>query len=278
MIIFISLLCTYPVIGQDRRKPGPWDQDLYIFESSDGLRFRKLDLFVKGGGVASIINDSKGRLIAAFQWFPSESKEAFDHVAVKISTDNGMTWSNPKSIKINELPFRLIRPCDPTLVLLEKGLIRLYFTSDPRDGHGPGTYSAISSDGVNYRFEHGERFRIPGRMILDCAVTRLGEKWHYYAPVQNNPGVSYHAISDDGLRFKRLNDVTIPGNKQWLGCVLPIKNGIRFYGGSWSAISKDGSNWKLEHGRRLEGADPGVVHTSEGKYIAIATGPPRKRH
>ncbi len=47
----------------------------------DGLRLRELGLFVKGGGVASIINDSKGRLIAAFQWFPSENEEAFDRIA-----------------------------------------------------------------------------------------------------------------------------------------------------------------------------------------------------
>src|SRR5689334_2237097 len=49
---------------------GPWDNDLLISESIDGITFAKPTVFVERGGVPSIVRDSGGKLIAAFQWFP----------------------------------------------------------------------------------------------------------------------------------------------------------------------------------------------------------------
>jgi len=203
---------------------------------------------------------------------------------VKISTDDGKTWSEPQPIKLEAMPETYIRPCDPTLVLLDDGRIRMYFTSDQRSRGrdirpGAGTYSAISADGVHYTFEPGARFVVTGQTVLDCAVARLAERWHYYAPVQGQMGRAYHAVSEDGLNFTRQPDVTVPGNRQWLGCVIPAKKGLRFYGsggpGGWCAESRDGAIWRLTEDSPNAGADPGVVQTAAGRHLAIGTGPRR---
>jgi len=269
--------------GPNRRQSGPWDNDLYIAESADGLRFGRQQRFVEGGGVASVVRDAKGRLIAAFQWFPRERSGGFDRVAVKMSTDEGKTWSPPQPITLEGMPEDYVRPCDPTLVLLDDGRIRMYFTSDRRGGRpsspSAGTYSAVSSDGMHYAFEPGVRFAVAGKAVLDCAVARLGRAWHYYAPIPGYSGGAYHAVSADGLEFTREADVAIPDNRQWLGCVVPAKEGLQFYGsgrqGGWCATSRDGFNWRLAEDSIGPAMDPGVVQTKDGRYLIIGTGPVR---
>ena len=48
--------------------------------------------------------------IAAFQWFPREKTKDFDRVAVKVSTDEGKTWSDPQPIKLEGMPDDYLRP------------------------------------------------------------------------------------------------------------------------------------------------------------------------
>lgn len=268
-----------PRQGPDTSRPGPWDHDLCILKSTDGLHFGRRQQFVAGGGVASVVRDAKGRLIAAFQWFPRQKREDFDRVAVKVSTNEGKTWTDPQTIKLEGMPGDYLRPCDPTLVLLDDGRIRMYFTSDRRGGRTPrpsaGTYSAVSSDGVHYAFEPGVRFAVAGKAVLDCAVARLGKTWHYYAPVPGYSGGAYHAVSNDGLEFTRKADVVIPGDRQWLGCVAPTRRGLRFYGsggrGGWCATSDDGFSWQLARDSLRAAMDPGVVRTKDGQYLMIGT-------
>jgi hypothetical protein len=72
--------------------------------------------------------------------------------------------------------------------------------------------------------------------------------------------------------------VAIPGDRQWLGCVVARDAGLRFYGsgpGVWSAVSGEGSRWELEAGSRALGADPAVAHTADGGWVMIVTGGPR---
>ncbi len=259
---------------------GPWNRDLYILESSDGLKFEKFKVFAERGGVPSLIQDAQGKLIAAFQWFPIEKRDSFDRVAVCFSSDHGKTWSDPESIVVNGLPEDYMRPFDPTLTLLEDGQIRLFFTSHHKQARTPAIYSAISLDGIHYTFEEGMRFGVDGEKVVDCAVTRLGKSWHLYVPIEQKDGYGYHAVSEDGLNFKRLEDVHIDGRHRWLGCALATTNGFRFYGsgekGIWSAISTDGSSWKLAGDGLGQGADPGVAPTINGRHLMIVTGEPRK--
>lgn len=195
-----------------------------------------------------------------------------------ISEDEGKNWSTPRPITVNGLPPDFVRPFDPTLTLLDDGRVRLYFTDHPRSNPTPAIYSAISTDGERYQFEPGVRFGVEGERVIDCAVGRIGKTWHLYAPVQNQTGRAYHAVSEDGLRFTRRPDIQLPGSGNWLGCAVTTADGLRFYGtgpGGWSATSRDGATWKLDPDTRMPGADPGVAPIRDGRYLLIATGPRR---
>jgi hypothetical protein len=271
-------------------RPGPWDNDIVILESEDGFRFERKRTLVEGGGVASLILDAKGRLVAAFQWFPAGRPEAFDRVAVSISTDDAKSWSAPEPIVVDGFPADHRRPFDPTLVLLPRGEYRLYFTSHAgRDGIGPDVaerrlpaiYSATSTDAIHYRFEPGVRFRVEGETVIDCAAARLGEEWHLFSPIQGRQGKAYHAVSRNGLEFERLPDLELDVRGSWLGCTLAVDGGLRFFGTGgrgWSATSADGRSWRLDAdgagmaSARYAGADPGVARARDGRYIMVATG------
>lgn len=284
-LVLLAIMLTYSLAIQEGMcqpqlgpEQGPWNRDLYILESTNGLTFGNVRRFVERAGVPTVVRDEQDRLIAAFQWFPFDDLNCFDQVAVSFSHDNGRAWSRPRKVFVDGLPEGFMRPFDPTLVVLDDDRFRLYFSSHDRDNHIPATYSAISNDGVHYKFEPGIRFAIRGEVVIDCAVGKLGDTWHYFAPVQGDRGIGYHAISQDGLQYARAQDVEISGAGNWLGCVLPTNKGIRFYGtgrGIWSARSNNGVTWELEHGSRAPGADPAVATTSNGKLIMIVTGPPR---
>src|SRR4051812_972377 len=202
-------------MGQPPQPPryGPWHRDLFVQESADGGRFGASRVFVERAGVPSLCRDRQGKLLAVFQWFPFDRREAFDKVAVITSADDGRTWDKPKPVEVRNLPAGYERPYDPTIVLLDDGRLRLYFTSRDARGRGPqAIYSAISRDGVSYEFEPGRRFGVEDgqRRAYDCAVAKLGSTWHLYCPVPDRNGRGYHATSVDGLAFRREADVVIP--------------------------------------------------------------------
>lgn len=260
-----------------QRPPGgPWEQDVLLYTSHDGTTFQEAGTFEPYAGVPCVIQDAKGRLLAVFQWFPMDDQKAFDHVAVKISTDSGKTWSTPQSIIVSGYPSDLIRPFDPTLVLLEDGKFRIYFSGNqkgPQNRPGiavPKTYSALSDDGINYIFEEGIRFTVSGKPVVDPALAKLGDTWHYYSPIGPNQGF-YHATSKDGLNFKREADITTLGDG--IGNVVAYQDGIRFYAGSrrglWWSFSKNGFDWEKPVMTGIKGGDPGVVWAEKNKLLLI---------
>lgn len=269
-----------------QRPPGgPWEQDVLLYASHDGNTFQEEGTFVPYAGVPCVIQDAKGRLLAVFQWFPMDDQKAFDHVAVKISTDAGKTWAKPQSIVINGYPADLIRAFDPTLVLLDDGKLRLYYSGNQKRGKAnqdeprqatmptpalPKTYSALSEDGIHYTFEEGIRFTVSGKPVVDPAVTKLGDTWHYYSPIGPDQGF-YHATSPDGLTFKREPDITVLGDG--IGNVVAYQDGIRFYAGSrqglWWSFSKNGFDWDKPVMTGITGGDPGVVWAEKTKFLLI---------
>ena len=274
-LLLLALLQQEP----PRDRTGPWDGDIVLLESTSGKNFRKAGKLVDGGGVPNLIRDMDGRLVATFQWFPGRSHEDFDKIAVSFSKDDGKSWSDPKAIGISGFPEKMIRPCDPTLVQLDDGRFRLYFTSDTRSNRGgnrwasPSIHSAISGDAISFRYESGERFSVEGEWVIDCAVVKLAGRWHLYSPRRQKDGIGFHAVSEDGLRFERVDDVVVKTRGSWLGCAVAIEKGIRFYGtGGWSATSPDGSSWKLDRFVRGErGVDPGVARLSNGRWLMVST-------
>lgn len=81
-IISISGLLCHSLIAQP---PGPWNSGLMIAFSDDGTTFATPRLFQDSAGVPSIATDSRGNLIATFQWFPAPiGGPHWDSVAVNL--------------------------------------------------------------------------------------------------------------------------------------------------------------------------------------------------
>lgn len=251
---------------------GPWEFELEITTlSADGTEILdKPEMFVDRGGVATMIQDAKGRLIAAFQWFPCDNPEAFDKVAVMISEDDGETWSDPELIQM-DLPEGYQRPFDPTLTLTEDGKIRLYFTSSAEGAKilddSVNIYSAISEDGINYKFEEGARFDLDVK-VFDSAVGYWNGLWHLITP-HNEDGVAegaYYATSEDGLDFTQQDNIDNYEDTGWTGNFIVIGDALRFYGvgtrtsGMGWTETTDGKTWSVpEYFTNFFGADPAVV-------------------
>lgn len=290
LTIALLLLAAAPGPRPAPDTPGPWDSDVLVYRVSRELAVTKVATFPRGG-VPTLARLKDGRLIAAHQHFPENDPENFDKVAVRFSSDDGKAWSGPEVIRLTGLPDGMRFPFDPTLVPLLDGRVRLYFTSlrglrfeqDP-----PAIYSAISNNGVDYIFEPGMRFGIEGRPTIDCAVALHKGVFHLFAPDNGTgrggapPGGGYHAVSKDGLKFVRTNDVRIDGRKRWLGNAQSDGKQITFFGTAddarsslWMATSENGQDWKLIDSPMLKGADPGAVRTRDGGLIVIGTGPPR---
>lgn len=170
-------------------------------------------------------------------------------------------------------------PFDPTLAILDDGRIRLYFTMNKLT---PGAIarigSAISTDGVHFALEPGDRLAVSGQMVIDCAVGRLNGVWQLTSPIQAADGTAYRATSTDGLNFVRQADLAGPQTNRWLGAMIQIPKGLRFYGtsntGIWSARSTNGATWVIDSATYpVAGADPGVVALPNGSILMTVTGP-----
>ena len=194
----------------------PWQRPLKIAWSNDGITFGAPIVFQDSSGVPSVIRWKGDTLICAFQWFrmPNPSP-TWDRVAVKFSYNNGITWTQPTPIVVNGLPPNYQRPFDPTLVVFNNDSIRIYFSSS--DGFPIGgldstvnTYSAVSSDGINYSFEPNARVDELNNRAIDPAVIYFNNSYHYLAPIGSPQQGAYHYVSPNGLNFMKVPD--IPSN------------------------------------------------------------------
>jgi hypothetical protein len=296
-----------PMRNREQRS-GPWQNDVLVFRTGAQGSSRQVHVFERAG-VPTLARLKDGRVMAAFQHFPSDDERNFDRVAVSFSTDEGATWSKPQPIMVEGMEQGLARPFDPTLVPLPDGRIRMYFTSNrsPRfEVSTPAIYSAVSDDGIRYQFEPGVRFAIEGRVVIDCAACLHQGVFHLIVPdngtaadmqreMQNRQppsgGKGYHAVSKDGLRFERVADVKLEGNGRWLGNMQSDGTKMTFIGtghptpqpatgarrgGVWMATSADGVTWTQIEAPSVPGADPGAVKFSDNSWLIIATGPPRR--
>jgi hypothetical protein len=269
-------------------------------------RADKLATFDRAG-VPTLARLNDGRLVSAFQHFPKDDNRNFDRVAVRFSNDEGRTWTDATPIIVEGMESGLARAFDPTLVPLPDGRVRIYFTSNRSPDFRrstPAIYSAVSSNGIHYTFEPGVRFSVEDRIVIDCAAVLHNGVFHLFAPdngtakefmvgpQRHEPppgGRGYHATSQDGLKFTRVDDVEIPDQHRWLGNALSDGKRITFFGtaghgprkpgqprgGVWTSQSSDGSEWQSPTLVDVPGADPGAVAHRDGGWIVVVTGPPR---
>lgn len=258
---------------------GPWNNNIDVYLFAPGANPLRVHTFPRAG-VSTVASLASGELIAAFQWFPETPLESFDRIALSRSTDNGMTWTAPTTIVLTGLVSDDRAPFDPTLAILDDGRIRLYFTMNKlATGAIPRIGSAISTDGVHFDLEPGDRFAVSGQMVIDCAVSRLNGVWQLISPNQTVNGTAFRATSSDGLNFVRQADLVGASTNRWLGAMIQIPKGLRFYGtsntGIWSARSTNGSIWNIDSVTYpIPGADPGVVSLPNGSILMTVTGPP----
>ncbi|MDX2173967.1 MAG: T9SS type A sorting domain-containing protein [Bacteroidota bacterium] len=256
MVLIGSLTITKGVIAQ------PAFYDLISCQSTDGINWTNNALFQDSSGVPSVTQHSTGAIYCAFQWFPAPAtptNTSFDKIAIKKSTDGGLTWGSPTLAVFTGSPSGYKRPFDPTIVITDNGNIRMYFSSSKTGTLGTldstvHCYSAISSDGVNYTWESGVRVLVADSINIDPAVIKMGSVWHYTCPRGAPQDGATHFISNDGLAFTRTTTILSDANHNWTGNlmnnVLFSGTGYRFYGtpnpqtnSIWYKSTNDGFIW-----------------------------------
>ncbi|MBK6874984.1 MAG: T9SS type A sorting domain-containing protein [Ignavibacteria bacterium] len=274
---FVLLLISTNLFAQGEP---PWRRPLKICTSSDGQSFTNVRTFQDSAGVPCILRLQSGMLISAFQWFRQPVGSAtWDRVAVKYSSDNGITWTEPQPITVNGLPQNFQRPFDPTLAITDDGRIRIFFSSglNMTLDTSINTYSAVSDDGINYSMDSGFRFSLPDKPVIDPAVIRFRGMWHLVNPVTMGTG-AYHNISGDGLNFTRVQDIASDMAHSWIGnFMIRDTNELRFYGSGgmiWYSTSPNGGQWSSFINTNIQGGDPAALKLPETNYLMIYTGPP----
>ena len=257
---------------------GPWDGSIYLATSTDGLTFTGRTLVLKAAGVPNLQRLPDGTLVLLYQYFSSTDQTMFDQIAYSTSSDSGKTWTDPAAVNITNLPTSIDgkkKPMDPTLVQLTDGSLRLYFTYHVKGNQTAALYEATAADGkISSAFvSNSTPSLMVDKNLLDPSVASFNGVWHHYS-WQMESDANYHSTSTDGITFTLQSDVTLP--MDFLGEVVPMNNGLRFYGtgkgGVLSAFSSDGSTWTMDSGSRVtQGADPGVTQLADGSYVMIFT-------
>jgi hypothetical protein len=281
-IFVLLLLFLITAKGWTQGNP-PWQNALIIVQSNDGINFNSPAIFQDSSGVPCIIQWKGDTLAAVFQWFrlPNPSP-SWDRVAVKFSYDNGISWTSPVPIIINGFPSTYQRPFDPTIVVNPDKSILIYYSSSDGMPSTPqaeiiNTYSALSTDGIHYNFEPGPRFDHPSNRVIDPAVTRFNNTWHYLAPAGAPQDGAYHALSPDGFTFTQTSIIVSDNTHNWTGNFLADGSLLKFYGSGqsiWYNSSADGVNWNGYTSTNIIGGDPGITRLNNGKYLMVYVGPP----
>jgi hypothetical protein len=263
---------------------GPWNNDLKIAVSDDGINFQNETIFQDSSGVPSVIKWKGDTLACVFQWFREpKNTPTFDKVAIKFSYNNGINWTDPIPVKFNNLPTNYQRPFDPTLAVTENKNLRMYFSSgegvpSPGNESSINTYSAVSTDGLNFDFEPNPRYDNITTKVIDPAVIYFGNEWHYLSPAGAPQDGAFHCTSQDGINFVEKSKINSDNLHNWTGnYMVESENELRFYGSGaniWLNKSQNGYDWTNYINTNIRGGDPSTVKIADNKYIMIFVGQP----
>jgi hypothetical protein len=257
---------------------------MYLYTSDDGTYFTNETYFLDSSDVPSLAYHPNGSMVAAYQCFKGgPGSSSWDKIGVRFSTDEGSSWTTHQVISISGLAGTSQRPFDPAITITPDNQYRLYFSYCPNTfvlDSTCDTYSATSSDAINYTLDSGIRFGTLNEKVIDPTVIYFDSLWHYSSPIAPNPptpvyGGARHATSSDGLNFTFMDTIGY-GNPsyKWTGNLLNTGSSIRFYGYGdnslghqlWWTESSDGSNWGPYNFTTVTGKDPGILKTPLGQY------------
>ena len=285
-VMFFGLLAPVNAASADHVYPrnleanGPWKSNLQYMSGSARsdlpINERGRTLAIDQAGVPTLI-EIDGVLRAYFQWAPTkdETIQFFDHVGYS-ELRNGR-WTEPKIIDVDyDRRIRHSYPFDPTVVALDDGGYRLYFTRNLTRKAGPANLmtlgSAYSDDGITFEMEPGDRMKLDGARINDCAVIFFGGQWHLISPNHDEMGVGYYATSKDGLNFEQQDDLFMNGGA-WLGNMVEYEGAVFFFGTGFTLKTNDFKHWRKVQRNRL--ADPGVaLHKGKVHVLSVGMPPP----
>ncbi|NUO02377.1 MAG: T9SS type A sorting domain-containing protein [Saprospiraceae bacterium] len=279
-LLILVLICYTAAFITAQSNP-PWRRPLMTATSTDGITFDAPVIFQDSSGVPSVIKWKGDTLVCVFQWFRLPVGSAsWDRVAVKYSYDNGLTWTTPQPIQIAGFPPNYQRPFDPTLAVLSADSMRLYFSSSvglPPMGLDASinTYSAVTTDGLHYAFEPEPRVDVADNKVIDPAVIRFNQSWHYIAPIGAPQQGAYHFVSPDGIHFSQVANIPSDNAHNWTGNYMLNNNELRFYGSGpmiWYNSTGNGGVWNGFVATNLNGGDPSVVQVAPNHYVIVFVG------
>ena len=135
-------------------------------------------------------------------------------------SNDGLTFAKEQGVRISPGTGFELQVCDPTMVDLLGGKMRMYYKGADSQSGGPGQsihkiYSAISSDGLTFQKE-GLRIdsetsgdngwaSVPDAVVLSDGRVRL-----YYVTAANMEHGIGSSISSDGLNFVKESGMRVP--------------------------------------------------------------------
>ncbi|MBU6142180.1 exo-alpha-sialidase [Patescibacteria group bacterium] len=220
---------------------GPFYHSVWTAFSADGIHFTPMNIQIANhASVPDMITLPSGQLVF---YAVDGAMRSRSGALVGVSNDQGSTWK----LGSLELSGASNGMADPQVTLAANGQIRIYYTAfsgPPTPGQPPAGNnkidSAVSSDGIHFTKEAGDRFTYS--QITDPDIVKIGNTWFLYA--SRGPQLIY-ATSSDGLSFTYRGVIRDSGS---VSKTVPEGNGTyrQFYcnqGAIWSESSTNGISW-----------------------------------
>lgn len=223
-------------------KNGPFFHDVYTATSTDGVNFSATgNKIAEHASVPDIIKLPSGQLVF---YAVDGAKRSKSGILMGVSKDSGKTWTLG-SMQLSGAGSGI---ADPEVTMADNGQLRLYylvFPGPPAAGQPPASTdtvdSALSSDGIHFTKESGDRFEYA--QITDPDVIKIGSSWFMYSAKGQTELYATASTANGSFSYKGVIRTTGAVSK-----TIAASNGQyrQFYcgqGGIASQTSNDGITW-----------------------------------